>query len=125
MKIMDNIIDNGFYKVESIEVYDKFYRFVVDTSSISDDLKLFISEIMCSEPYEEDDELFLSVIVPYNKVLDFGNAILHISEISHTLREEYVKQLNEVISNNNKIPDSLGIKVEFNTIELVNLLSAA
>lgn len=125
MKINGSIINNGFWKIAEIEVYKYFIKFNIDPHSISSDLKDVVADIMYSEPYENDDELYLSVIIPKYIHLDVKNAFLHISEISYELLGDYVKKLNEAVLRRVFRVEDFGIKIEFDAVEVINLLSVA
>jgi hypothetical protein len=124
MKFINKVIDNGFYGISAVEKYDNFIRFVIDKDTISDKFMRELSRAMAAEDYEANEEIFVSVIVPYKDILDFNDAILHISEISHTLRPEYIRELTNAIQNKEQISKEFGLKIEFETVELINLLSA-
>lgn len=125
MKIIGRTINNGFFGVDKVETYSNFVRFCFSPDLVSEALKNVASELMGSEPYEKGDEIYLSVIVPYKGILDFGDAILHISEISHALRPDYIEELTNAINNKELIAERFGNRIELETVELINLLSAA
>ena len=125
MKLLDKTIVNGFYGIDRVETYKNFVKFNISLDTISEELKEIVSRIMISDYYDVDDSIYLSIIVPYRGTLDFSDAILHISEMSHALRKEYVEEIITAINNGEVISGRYGYKVEFGTVELINLLSAA
>ena len=122
MKLFDTVIENGFWEIDSIEIYQNFIKFNISSNAIDEKLRDLIALAMCTE-YEESDALFLSIIVENNSMINFNNCVLHISEMSHKLSEELQNQITNTIINCKGIAEVIGVDIELNTIEIINLLA--